>query len=294
MLPLEFLRIRLYNAEMRLLHMVAGGCLATCVMFAQATAQPLGFEAVSVKRTRDAPRQSGNSCSGGPGTGDPGLFRCEGAALSLLVAMAYNLQYYELVAPDWMNIGGVNGYDIVARMTPSTTKEQFRGMLQTMLAQRFLLATHWGEKPYPEYTLRIEKGGLKVKPVQDQGVAPAGKDGVAASEVKPKFSMKVVGGYMHLEFVRKPFSMLADVLGTFVTGRVSDGTGRAEVYDFTLDFMPDDRWRGFDSLPKPAETPDVPNLEVAVKQQLGLMLERRPGTMRVLVVDKAEKSPTEN
>ena len=84
------------------------------------------------------------------------------------------------------------------------------------------------------------------------------------------------------------------MLGTLVTGRVSDGTGMAETYDFTLDFMPDDRWRGFDYLPKQAEAPDVPNLEVAVRQQLGLMLERRPGRMRVLVVDKAEKSPTEN
>ena len=102
-------------------------------------------------------------------------------------------------------------------------KNEFRGMLQTMLAQRFLLVTHWGEKPYPEYTLRIDKGGLKVKPVQDQGGAPAGKDGVAASEVKPKFSMNVVKGYMHLEFVRKP---ILNACGRAGHTRYGAGVGR--------------------------------------------------------------------
>jgi uncharacterized protein (TIGR03435 family) len=40
------------------------------------------------------------------------------------------------------------------------------------------------------------------------------------------------------------------MLTTVVSGPVADETGLQGDYDFALDFMPDDRWRGFGSLSK--------------------------------------------
>jgi uncharacterized protein (TIGR03435 family) len=71
------------------------------------------------------------------------MFRCSGAALRLLVAQAYQLQFYELAAPEWMNHGGSNGgYDLTARLPGSTSAAGFRQMLQNFPAERFLLAAH--------------------------------------------------------------------------------------------------------------------------------------------------------
>lgn len=269
---------------MRVFWSLAVGALAGSIAFAQATSEKSEFDAVSVKRAHpDAPTPGGNSCKGGPGTSDPGLFTCSGAALSFLVAQAYTLQFYELIAPEWMNYGGINGYDVVARLPPASTQAQFREMLRTMLAQRFLLSVHWDHKKYPEYALRRGKTNVKVNPAS----VPASGS---------KFSMKPVDGYLHLEFVKKPFSALTGVLSAFVTAPVVDETGLAELYNFTLDFMPDDRWRGFPYMAKPADgaPANAPLLEVAIKDQLGLILEKRDGSLRVLVVDKAQKSPIEN
>lgn len=271
---------------MRVFYSIAAGALTAAIACAQPSGARLEFDAASVKRNRpDAPKPSGNSCKGGPGTSDPGLFTCSGAALSLLVSRAYKLQFYELIAPEWMNHGGIDGYDIVARLPPSATDEEFREMLQALLAERFLLAVHWDQKVYPQYALRVAKTGLKIKPAQAPNTA-----------VEPKFSMSFVNGSLRLNFVKKPLSELADVLTTLITGPVADETALGQSYDFTLEFMPDERWRGFPSMPKPADaaTANAPPLEAALKEQLGLLLEKRDAPLRVLVVDKVQKSPVEN
>jgi uncharacterized protein (TIGR03435 family) len=270
---------------MRLLTSAAIGALAVTLSFAQAPAGKAEFEVASVKRTRpDTPAQAGNSCKGGPGTSDPGLFTCSRAPLSYLITEAYNLQFYELAAPEWTLYAGTDGYDVNARVPPSTTREQFREMLQVLLAQRFLLSVHWDQKKYPEYALRVGKTEPKMKPT------------VSAETVDPKFAIKMVDGHLRLEFVKERLSAFADMLTAYVTAPVLDETALTPAYDFTLDFMPDDRWRGFPYLPKPADAsaPSALPLEAAIKEQLGLILEKRDGSLRVLVVDKAEKSPTGN
>ena len=264
---------------------VAVAALAGAVALAQGPAAKTEFEVASVKLSRpDVPLPAGDSCRGGPGTSDPGLFTCTGAALSFLVTQAYRLQFYELVAPEWMIHGGSDGgYDIAARLPGSATREEFRQMLQDLLAKRFLLTAHWEQKKCPEYVLRAGKTNAKIKPV------PPG------TTAEPKFSMDLVKGHVQLNFVNKPLSELGRVLGAFVTAPVLNETSGTGAYSFTLEFMPDDRWRGFSYLPKfGAADQDSPPLEGAIKDQLGLKLEKRDGLLRVLVVDKAEKVPTEN
>jgi uncharacterized protein (TIGR03435 family) len=60
--------------------------------------------------------------------------------------------------------------------------------------------------------------------------------------------------------------------------------------------MPDDRWRGFPYLASTNNTAAdaVPNLFIAIQDQLGLKLETRKGPAAVLVVDHADKEPVEN
>lgn len=271
---------------MRKLYAVGIAAFAGAVALAQGPAAKTEFEVASVKLSRpDVPIQAGDSCKGGPGTSDPGLFTCTGAPLSFLVTQAYKLQFHELVAPDWMIHGGSDGgYDIAARLPGSATRDEFRQMLQDLLAKRFLLTAHWDQKKYPEYVLRSGKTNAKMKPV------PSG------TTVEPEFSMSLVNGHVRLNFVNKPLSALSGVLAAFVTAPVLNETAGTDAYSFTLEFMPDDRWRGFAYLPRYAAAvdQDVRSLEPSVKDQLGLTLEKRDGLLRVLVIDKAEKVPTQN
>jgi uncharacterized protein (TIGR03435 family) len=270
---------------MRKLFAVAVGALVGAVALAQGPVARTEFEVASVKVSPpDLPNQPGDSCKGGPGTSDPGLFTCTGAPLAYLVIEAYKLQFYELVAPEWMIHGGSDGgYNIAARVPGSATRDEFRQMLQDLLAKRFQFTFHWGQKKYPEYVLGVGKSDTKMTPV------PSG------AAAQPKFWMDIVKGHVRLNFVNQPLSELSNVLSAFLTSPVVNETTGTEAYHFTLEFMPDDRWRGFPYLPKfGAADQDSPSLERAIKDQLGLTFEKRDGLLRVLVVDKVEKVPTQN
>jgi uncharacterized protein (TIGR03435 family) len=110
------------------------------------------FEVASVKIA--PPKDSAMmKCSGGPGSADPERVTCSNAALSMLVCVAYNVQFYQIKGPDWMNWGGsTGGYDIVAKIPEGTTKAQYRLMFQELLTERFHLVMHHETKEVSQYS----------------------------------------------------------------------------------------------------------------------------------------------
>ena len=89
--------------------------------------------------------------------------------------------------------------------------------------------------------------------------------------------------------------MLAGQLGRPVV----DATGLTGKYDFALYWAYGDgsagRASASDSTPLAgAVDPDGPTIFEAVQSQLGLKLEQKKGPVDIVVVDHAEKIPTEN
>ena len=89
--------------------------------------------------------------------------------------------------------------------------------------------------------------------------------------------------------------MLSDEVGRTVINK----TGFKEVFDFQLEFAPDEtisgglgRDRG-DPGPAPSLNPSGPSIFTAVQEQLGLRLESARGPVEVLVIDSVER-PSEN
>ncbi len=72
--------------------------------------------------------------------------------------------------------------------------------------------------------------------------------------------------------------------GRFAATNVVDKTG---LNDFTLYFRPANG-------PPPGPNDDAPSLEQALQQQLGLKLVPSKASIDVLVIDRADKTPTEN
>jgi uncharacterized protein (TIGR03435 family) len=75
---------------------------------------------------------------------------------------------------------------------------------------------------------------------------------------------------------------LAGVLGRPAGRPVVDQTGIAGTFDFSLTYTTDD----------PADT--GPSIFTALQEQLGLKLEPQKSQIEFLVVDHAERVPTEN
>jgi uncharacterized protein (TIGR03435 family) len=277
---------------------------------ATAFAQSPAFEVASIKVYQppegNGPRRVG--CSGGPETKDPTRWSCENMSVHNFVLMAYDLKIYQL-----SGIGMSDGerYNINAKIPEGATKEQFRQMQQQLLAERFGLKFHREQKEMPAYELVVAKGGPKL---QESGPEPP-KDADAATPPPgpPKFAMGkdgfpemppgrpgtiMMNGMATRRAVRETMAQFAGTLTNQVGRPVTDATGLTGKYDFVL------RWtiRAPAAPPPPGSEPGAPvaldpqgpTIFAAIQEQLGLRLESKKGAFEILVVDKVEKTPTEN
>jgi uncharacterized protein (TIGR03435 family) len=243
--------------------------------FAQSGPTATEFEAAAVKRwdptNTNAPP---NLCHGGPGSADPALFACVNSALGVLVMDAYDLQFYQLIAPDWMKMGGnLNGYDLNAKVPAGATKEQLRLMLQKLLTERFHLAVHRETRNGDRYALIAGKGKPKLSPPVEN--PPNGRP----------FTIQIIGCHIHFVANSRSMKQFTGFLASWLSGPVEDQTNLAGNFAFTLDLAPDERWPGYSpGCPSLQKGDPTPNLFAALQEQLGLKLEidKRPtrGTSR--------------
>ena len=242
------------------------------------------FEVASAKHSDPNSRSGPNACTGGPGTPDPGMLHCTNSSLALFILQAYDLKWYKLISPDWVIHGGSqSGYDVTAKIPPGTSKADYRLMLQHLLADRFRLVVHRESRELPVYQLIPGTGKPKLSP--SSSPAPPG----------PRCAMSMVKNHFHWACHNTILKDLAGNLETLFWSDVIDETGLNGEYDFTLDFIPPEEWQGkVGWSPSSAIADDTPTLDTAVSEQLSLKLKRGKGPVQVLVVDRAEKNPTEN
>lgn len=260
--------------------------------YAQST-EKLEFEVASVK---PSPPPDGRGimmrCNGGPGTEDPGMFICENMSLANLVTIAYKISYYQLASPDWMQGMGAM-FQVSCKVPEGSTREQFTVMLQNFLADRFKLVLHRETRDYTTYQLVVAKNGPKFKeageppPPSDDSDRPLkfDKDGYPTLESIPN-GIAMSKGRARMHFPQMTMQMLANRLSPQVRGPVTDSTGLTGKYDISLYWV--NRLIGADS------DIDGPTLIQALQEQLGLRLESKKAPLEFLVVDHAEKVPTEN
>ncbi len=304
--------------------------LGFAAMFGQAPEpQPLTsqarltFEVASIKAFEMPAAGGGRGVffgrGGGPGTKDPGRVNWSGATLHDLMANAYDVKRYQVTGPAWID---TERYDIVAKVPEGATKEQVRVMWQNLLADRFGVVFRREQKEFTVEELTAAKGGPKLKPTDldpnaAQPAQPALPDGPPKLDSNgfpqlngPGLIVMVSGGrggapVGHLVARAKSIQDLTDFLGMEMNKPVVDKTGLTGRYDFTLEYTPDLAGRGL--LPPPGDVGRPPggtgavgdaaepgtNLGAAV-QQLGLRLTSGKAKLDVLVIEKAEKTPTEN
>jgi uncharacterized protein (TIGR03435 family) len=270
-------------------------------------AQPIdarpAFDAASVKPAPPPDGRGGRRVGmmGGPGTDTPGRINFENVGLVAVIAKAYGVKYYQIAGPDWFES---ERFNIIATVPPGTTGEQFRLMLQSLLAGRFKLALHKQTREMSIYSLEVAKNGPKLKqaapdPPPDANDAadgapiggavklaadgyPTVRSGMAIMST-PTGSRARLANKDHMQW-------LVDMLSAQFDRPVVDATGLTEEYDFSLSWIP--QRPGADRTV--AEDPAGPDLFAALQQQLGLKLEPKKGAIEVLVVDHAEKIPTAN
>jgi uncharacterized protein (TIGR03435 family) len=245
---------------------------------------------------------------GGPGTADPERITDSRATLQMLIREAYGMDFDQIQGPGWI---AEERYDIIAKVPPGSTKEQVKLMLQNLLEERFKLAYHRVTKDFPVYELTIAKAGSKLKENTDTSLAPTrpgdsrlppDRDGFPQFPPgKSGSASAVVNGLNRQTSQGMPLSMLIFELGarlgsttgpnTYAPGRIVDKTGLTGKYDFKLEYAGGPVIGGALA---PSDPSGGPTYIEAVEKQLGLKLTKSTAPFDVLVVDHAEKTPTEN
>ena len=197
-----------------------------------------------------------------------------------LVEFAYNLRDDHLSGgPPWAKRGAlVNSelFQVIAKTTgnPPPPMEQFRLMLQTLLADRFQLRVHHEPKVLPIYNLVVAEHGPKMKTSADDAKFWMNQD----ARLNHGHSIRATATHVSMEqFVQN--------LGGYTGRPLFDHTGLTGFYDFVLE------WDGDEvSARTDASVEGVGQIfKVAIEKQLGLKLESGTGQFDTVVIDHAEK-----
>jgi uncharacterized protein (TIGR03435 family) len=265
----------------------------------------LEFEVATVKASPDIPGERNTlTVSGGPGSGDPEWIAFKHCPLKYLILYAFGLPFDRVTfatdplvtGPGWIADG--EKYEVIAKVPPGTSREQVRVMLQSLLMARFKAVFRRESKETSGYELTVAKGGSKLKESPDPNappmsaakfeldrdgfpILPAGTTGLVAA-----------GGYVTTrnKSIEDLIKFVAIKLGVYPS-TIIDRTGLTRTYDFA--FQTDAGNPGNPLFPGIKAT-DGPSISEALEKQLGLKLEKREVVVQILVVEHAERVPTEN
>jgi uncharacterized protein (TIGR03435 family) len=250
--------------------------IAVSVAAAQDAAIP-SFEVASIRssgKTRESPNMGATTAG----------INYTNVTLRSCIATAYEVQEYRVSGPAWLDS---EHYDITAKTDGRATTPQLRQMLQSLLTERFKVSLHRDKKDLPVLALVVGKSGFKAPLAEGDGPHSFGPNGVG-----PKFDLK--SGSMILQ--RTSLEDFAAYLSKFAgIGRpVVDRTELKGVYNINLQMVENPAGMS------PAEMKtslrdgmDGTGVLTAV-QTLGLKLDPQHAPVEVLVLDHAEKVPTDN
>jgi uncharacterized protein (TIGR03435 family) len=241
-------------------------------------ATQLTFDVVSIKPNHTGP---GPAMIVSPPDSDQIIVR--NASLRMIIGEAYNIRLHDLITglPGWADS---EGYDMEAKIAESDAAAfhsllpmQRNPMLQSVLASRFHMVSHFETKELPAYALvvvkRSQKTGPKLTEIQP-GLLPNGlKDpgGINMSRTEITAAGADILNLLH-------------VLQLQVGRPVVDRTGLTGHYNFLLKWTPD----------QDSASPDAgPSIFTAIQEQLGLKLEPVKAPIPILVVDHIER-PSDN
>ena len=219
------------------------------------------FDVASVKINRSGFLASSLERSGGQLT-------LRNASLRECIELAFGIldKHYALSGPSWLDS---DRYDIVAKASATTPREQLLLMLRSLLAERFGLKIHREKRSVRVYTLVAARGGPKMKVASGvDSNFTFGAGHVTASEISmAEFADRLAGPVFQLSIP------------------VIDSTGLPGTFDFSLD------WSSGDAA---VEAIARPSLFTAIEEQLGLKLRPAKRMIDIWVVDHVERVAVEN
>jgi len=234
-----------------------------------------------------------------------GLFSASNTSLTTYICFAYKLnatQFLSLRAwqlhfdgfvgastslPKWVTD---DRFDIQARASANSTRDDMRAMMQALLAERFGLLVHMETREVPVFAMVLSKPGklgpkLRRHPETDTCSADSQLEGYppicgVIARIAPNTPGRSSFGGRAIAMDALAASLPTETGLATLPKPVIDETGLAGTYDFAMEWV--------QMTQEGTVTEGGPSFEGALKEQLGLRLESKKGPVQVLVIDKVE------
>lgn len=292
----------------RLFLATAVAAVVPVLAVAQAKPQRLQFEAASIRQTPvlEAGVKLGMHSDGAQ-------VRFDFLSLRDLTRIAWQVKDYQVLGPDWI---ASERYTVTAKLPEGNfTDEQKREMLQNLLIDRFGLKYHNEKKEFAVYALEQGKNGVKMvetPPDANADAAPPKGLNISASGSERGVFVDLGGGayftFADNKFVGHKITVprITDSLAMYLDKPLVDQTGLPadKTYDLTLPISPDDYrvmlirsaiHAGVQLPPQAMQLADgsIDSFYSAL-DTAGLKLESKRAPLDVIVVDQANKAPSDN
>lgn len=243
--------------------------------------EPLTFDVASIKATD--PGERGGIVHQPPGGQS---YEAIGAPLRVIMTVAYTVTDRQISGgPEWLNS---ERWTIEAKADRRGTSDELHAALARLLEDRFQLKVRHETRELPVYLLTVDKKGPKM-PVHDAADLlhePIGGDGRGG----------LTGQNVTMNYFAFFLSRIMDL-------NVVDRTGLADHYDLNFHFVRDFPGRGAgdgrgpgDGGPPPGAggsvmsvLPEGPDIYTALREQLGLQLQKGKGPVDYLVIEHVER-----
>jgi len=241
---------------------------------------PLTFDVAAIKATPpDERRGIVHQLPGGQ------TYEAIGASLRVIMTVAYSVTDRQISGgPDWVN---ADRWNIEAKSERRGTSDELHDALARLLEDRFKLKVRHEKRDMPCYILTVDKKGAKL-PEHDP-----------ADLVHEPIAGGFQDGQLQMNGQNATMNYFAFFLSRGLDRNVVDQTGLTARYDIKYHYIPD--------LPNGGRRPDGspvmvngepvaldgPNIFTALRDQLGLRLEKGTGPVEYLVIEHVEK-PSDN
>jgi uncharacterized protein (TIGR03435 family) len=195
----------------------------------------------------------------------PSGVRMDNLSLRALIRMAYSVMDEQVSGPAWLNEAI---FDITAKPPAGYQSAQLPTLVRNLLVDRFGLAVHQEKKDVAGFALRVGSNGHRLVTAKGDRTFLTGRPGFVSG------NGRAIGD-------------LVPILAQNVGAPVVNETGLSGAYDIKLEWTPQLNAGGNTGEPEVS-------LFTALREQLGLQLERVRVPADVVVVDRIGRVPTEN
>ena len=213
-----------------------------------------------------------------------GRYELRNATVVDLIRTAWVVQADDVIGgPEWLDS---KRFDVSVPVPQTAGAEQLRGVLQTMLSDRFHLEVHTTTRKVPVFAITTANKALAAKALIES--ASGSEDSGCRQQGSPPHELVL------FECRNVSLNRLADGLprmratGYLFNYRVVENTGLKGSFDFSIKWTPRDSFR-----PKVA-TADTITIFDAFENQLGLKLALSSVSEPAIAVDKLDEQPTPN